>query len=55
MASGELSKAQFTSFLISTLKLAMDNGKLRVELYGELAALLNLANDTPTPEERGCK
>ena len=30
--------------LIEEIRLVSDNGKLRVELFGELAALINLAN-----------
>jgi hypothetical protein len=30
-----------------------ENGKLRVELYGELAALLNLANGHPRSKKTG--
>ncbi len=28
-----------------------ENGKLRIELYGELAALMNLANEQPRRKE----
>ena len=33
--------------LIEEIRLVPDNGKLKVELYGELAALINLANEHP--------
>jgi site-specific DNA recombinase len=33
--------------LIEEIRLVPDNGKFRVELYGELAALINLANQNP--------
>ena len=39
--------------LIEEIRLAPDNGKLRVELYGELAALINLANEHPRSKETG--
>jgi len=41
--------------MIEEIRLVPDNGKLRIELYGELASLINLANGTPAPKERGCK
>ena len=39
--------------LIEEIRLVPDNGKLRVELYGELAALINLANEHPRSKETG--
>ena len=33
--------------LIEEIRLVPDNGKLKVELYGQLAALINLANEHP--------
>ena len=50
-----LEAAECIRELIDEIRLVPENGKLRVELYGELAALLNLATDTPAPRERGCK
>jgi hypothetical protein len=41
--------------LIEEIRLVPKNGKLRVELYGELAALINIANENPALRERGCK
>jgi site-specific DNA recombinase len=39
--------------LIEEIRLVPDNGKLNVELYGELAALINLANEHPRSRGRG--
>jgi len=39
--------------LIEEIRLVPENGKLRVELYGELAALINLANEHPHSKEMG--
>ena len=39
--------------LIDEIRLVPDNGKLRVELYGELAALINLANEHPRSKGTG--
>ena len=39
--------------LIEEIRLVPEGGKLRVELYGELAALLNLANKHPRSKEAG--
>ena len=39
--------------LIEEIRLVPDNGKLRVELYGELAALINLANEHPRSKGTG--
>ena len=39
--------------LIEEIRLVPENGKLRVELYGELAALLSLANGHPRSKETG--
>ncbi|MGO8843480.1 MAG: hypothetical protein ACLQF1_20850 [Methyloceanibacter sp.] len=33
--------------LIEAIRLVPENGKLKIELYGELVALLNLANEHP--------
>ncbi|MGH6791502.1 MAG: hypothetical protein ACRECF_02035 [Methyloceanibacter sp.] len=39
--------------LIEEIRLVPENGKLRVELYGELAALLSLANGHPRSKGTG--
>jgi hypothetical protein len=39
--------------LIEEIRLVSDKGKLRVELYGELAALINLANGHPRFQGNG--
>ncbi len=39
--------------LIEEIRLVPKNGKLRVELYGELSALLSLANRHPRSKETG--
>jgi hypothetical protein len=38
---------------VEEIRLVPDNGKLRAELYGELAALLNLANEHPRSKGTG--
>ena len=48
-----LEAAECIRELIEEIRLEPDNGKLRVELYGELAALINLANEHPRSEEAG--
>jgi site-specific DNA recombinase len=42
-----LEAAECLQELIEEIRLVSDNGKLRVELFGELAALINLANGHP--------
>ena len=39
--------------LIEEIRLVPDNGTLRIELYGELAALINLANECPRSKGTG--
>ncbi len=39
--------------LIEEIRLVPEDGKLRAELYGELAALINLANEHPRSKETG--
>ena len=39
--------------LIEEIRLIREEGKLRIELYGELASLVNLANGNPRFEEAG--
>ena len=48
-----LEAAECIRELMEEIRLVPENGKLRVELYGELAALLNLANGHPRPKETG--
>jgi site-specific DNA recombinase len=50
-----LEAAECIRDLIEEIRLVPENEKLRVELYGELAALINLANEHPRSKERGCK
>ena len=42
-----LEAAECIRELIEEIRLVPKNGKLQVELYGELAALINLANEHP--------
>jgi hypothetical protein len=39
--------------LIEEIRLVPEDGKLRAELYGELAALINLANEHPRSKGTG--
>ena len=48
-----LEAAECIRELIEEIRLVPDNGKLRVELYGELAALINLANENPRSKGTG--
>ena len=48
-----LEAAECIRELIEEIRLVPANGKLRVELYGELAALLNLANGHPRTKGTG--
>ncbi len=48
-----LEAAECIRELIDEIRLVPENGKLRVELYGELAALLNLANEHPRSKGTG--
>ena len=48
-----LEAAECIRELIEEIRLVPEDGKLRVELYGELAALLNLANEHPRSKEKG--
>ena len=48
-----LEAAECLRELIEEIRLVPENGKLRVELYGELAALLNLANGHPRSKGTG--
>jgi site-specific DNA recombinase len=48
-----LEAAECIRELIEEIRLVPEDGKLRVELYGELAALLNLANGHPRSKETG--
>ena len=45
--------------LIGRVQLVPENGELKIELYGELAALLKLGTETknehPRPKARGCQ
>ncbi len=48
-----LEAAECLRELIEEIRLVPKNGKLQVELYGELAALLNLANEHPRSKGTG--
>jgi DNA invertase Pin-like site-specific DNA recombinase len=48
-----LEAAECIRELIDEIRLVPENGKLRVELYGELAALLSLANEHPRSKGTG--
>jgi hypothetical protein len=48
-----LEAAECIRELIDEIRLVPENGKLRVELYGELAALVNLANEHPRSRGTG--
>ena len=48
-----LEAAECIRDLIEEVRLVPENGKLRIELYGELAALINLANEHPRSKETG--
>jgi site-specific DNA recombinase len=48
-----LEAAECIRDLIEEIRLVPENEKLRVELYGELAALINLANEHPRSKETG--
>ena len=41
--------------LIDEIRLVPEDGKLRAELYGELAALINLANEHPRSKGTGAQ
>ena len=46
-------RAECIRELIEAIRLVPENGKLKIELYGELAALLNLANEHPRSKGTG--
>ena len=48
-----LEAAECIRDLIEEVRLVPENGKLRIELYGELAALINLANEHPRTKGTG--
>ena len=48
-----LEAAECIRELIEEIQLVPDNAKLRVELFGELAALINLANEHPRSKGTG--
>jgi hypothetical protein len=48
-----LEAAECIRELIEEIRLVPDNGTLRIEPYGQLAALITLANGHPVLEERG--
>jgi site-specific DNA recombinase len=48
-----LKAAECIRDLIEEVRLVPENGKLRIELYGELAALINMANEHPRSKGTG--
>ena len=48
-----LEAAECIRELIEEIRLVPENGKLKLELYGELAALINLANEHLRSKETG--
>jgi hypothetical protein len=48
-----LEAAECIRELIEEIRLVPEKGKLQVELYGELAALINIANEHPRSKETG--
>jgi hypothetical protein len=48
-----LKAAECIRDLIEEVRLVPENGKLRIALYGELAALINLANEHPRSKGTG--
>ena len=50
-----LEATQCVRELIKEIRLVPDKGKLRIDLYGELAALINLANKHPRSREAGAQ
>jgi hypothetical protein len=49
----KIGDASWAYALIEEIRLVPENGKLKIELYGELAALLNLANEHPRSKGTG--
>jgi hypothetical protein len=50
-----LEAAECIRELIEEIRLVPDNGTLRIEPYGQLAALITLANGHPRSRGTGCK
>ena len=50
-----LEAAECLRELIEEIRLVPEDGKLRIEIYGELAALLSLANKRPSSKETGAQ
>ena len=50
-----LEAAECIRELIEEIRLVPKRGELEIELYGELAALINLANRQPRSKGTGCK
>ena len=48
-----LRAAEAIRALIEEVRLVPDDGNLRIELFGELAALINLTNELPRSRETG--
>ena len=49
----ESNRAEAIRALIEEVRLVPDDGNLRIELFGELAALINLTNELPRSRETG--
>jgi hypothetical protein len=52
-ANTRLEAAKCIRDLIEEIRLVPNNGKLQIELYGELAALINLGNQHPPLQGNG--
>ena len=51
--SNRAEAAEAIRALIEEVRLVPDDGNLRIELFGELAALINLTNELPRSKETG--
>ena len=51
--SNRIEAAEAIRALIEEVRLVPDDGNLRIELFGELAALINLTNELPRSKETG--
>ena len=51
--SNRAEAAEAIRALIEEVRLVPDDGNLRIELFGELAALINLTNEHPRSKETG--
>jgi hypothetical protein len=51
--SNRIEAAEAIRALIDEVRLVPDDGNLRIQLYGELAALSNFTNELPRSKETG--